>query len=147
MEKHTIIIVYLLINCFNTNSANAMLTILDKSIQVDFIPYNELFSWEKQQEYIINNCIAVDNYSFDIYYDYTMQERQQIYQITKKLLPWLYTLKQEQWERTMYMYQFVVKSYPFPIPGYKPIPTLIPTPSGIILVIIGIGTLLVKRKF
>jgi len=48
-----------------------------------------------------------------------MTERQQIFQVCEKYLPWQYTEIQEQWERTMYMYQFIIKSPPpFPYEEY-----------------------------
>jgi hypothetical protein len=49
-----------------------------------------------------------------------MQERQIIFQVCEKHLSWETTQEQEQWERTMYMYQFVIKSpAPFPYSEYE----------------------------
>jgi hypothetical protein len=48
-----------------------------------------------------------------------MQERQVIFQVCEKDLPWQFSEEQKHWERTMYMYQFVIKSPPpFPYPQY-----------------------------
>ena len=110
---------------------------------IDFKSFDELFAYEYQPNYIIDGYIDVGPYSYDVFADYTMQERKVVYQVCEKHLPWRYTADQEQWERTMYMYQFVVKPYPFPYSEYKPIPA-----PGVILLcgigIIGIGML--KRR-
>jgi hypothetical protein len=88
---------------------------------ITFKPFDELFAPAYQLTYIsINGHIDVGPNTYDVFHNYTMQKRQQIFQVCKKHLPWEYTQEQEQWERTMYMYQFVIKSpAPFPYSEYK----------------------------
>ena len=57
---------------------------------------------------------------YSVFHYYTITEHQVIFQVCEKHLPWEYTQEQEQWERTMYMYQFVIKSpSPFPYEEYQ----------------------------
>ena len=85
-----------------------------------YIPFDELFAPEYQLTYIsINGYINVGPHTYNIFVNYTMVERQQIFQVCEKHLPWKYTQEQEQWERTQYMYQFIIKSPPpFPYSEY-----------------------------
>jgi len=122
-----------LILCLCCSTSQARFTIIDE-LTIDFKSFDELFAYEYQPKYIIDGYIDIGPYSYDVYTDYTIQEQKQIYQVCEKQLPWQYTLDQEQWERTMYMYQWVVKPHPFPY-DYGLIP--IPTPSGILLCSIG----------
>ena len=93
---------------------------------ITFKSFEELFAPEYQPTYIVNNYISVGPYSYGVFVNYTMTERQVIFQICKKHLPWEATQEQEQWERTMYMYQFIIKSPPpFPYSEYKPIEDII----------------------
>jgi len=87
---------------------------------IDFKPLEELFASEYQLTYIsTDGHIDVGPNTYSVFHNYTMTERQVIFQVCKKYLPWEYTLEQEQWERTMYMYQFVIKSpSPFPYSQY-----------------------------
>jgi hypothetical protein len=144
MRKIIYLALFSLISC---QVSQARLTI-DVNPSIDFLPFDELFAYEKQPEYIIDGFIDVGSYSYDVFHDYTMKERQIIFQVCKKYLPWQYTEIQEQWERTIYMYQFVIKSPPpFPYPEYQPIP--IPAPSAMWLVLSGLGTLCIyniKRR-
>ena len=90
---------------------------------INFKPFEELFAPEYQLTYIsIDGYIDVGPNTYSVFHFFTMTERQQIFQVCEKHLPWKYTLEQEQWERTMYMYQFIIKSPPpFSYPEYKPI--------------------------
>lgn len=89
---------------------------------INFKSFDELFAPAYQSKYIVNDCIQVDKYYYSVFSYYSMSERQVIFQICEKHLPWKYTESQEQWERTMYMYQFIIKSpSPFPYPEYEPI--------------------------
>jgi len=127
--------------CLCCSIGQAMPTYFSESI--NFMPFDELFAYDKQPEYIIDLHIDVGPYSYNVFTDYTMQERQVIFQVCEKYLPWQYTGIQEQWERTMYMYQFVIKSPPpFPYPEYK----LIPIPNAILLVLMGLITLSLRKN-
>ena len=88
---------------------------------IDFKPFEELFAPEYQLTYIsTDGYINVGQYTYSVFHNYTMTERQVIFQVCEKHLPWEYTEEQEQWERTMYMYQFVIKSPPpFPYEEYS----------------------------
>ena len=108
--------------CLCCQVSQARLTVVTES-QIDFLPLDELFAYDKQPEYIIDGQISVGPYSYSVFHNYTMKERQVIFQVCEKHLPWVYTEIQEQWERTQYMYQFIIKSPPpFPYPEYKLIP-------------------------
>ena len=87
---------------------------------IDFKPFEELFASEYQLIYIsTGGHIDVGPNIYSIFHAYTITERQVIFQVCEKYLPWQDTLIQEQWERTMYMYQFVIKSPPpFPYEEY-----------------------------
>lgn len=87
---------------------------------INFIPFEELFASEYQLTYIsTDGHIDVGPYTYSVFHVYTMIERQVIFQVCEKHLPWKHTQEQEQWERTMYMYQFVIKSPPpFPYEEY-----------------------------
>ena len=88
---------------------------------INFKPFEELFAPEYQLTYISTwGRIDVGPHFYNVFYNYTSQQRQQIFQVCKKYLPWQYTEEQEQWERTAYMYQFVIKSpSPFPYSEYE----------------------------
>lgn len=87
---------------------------------INFKPFEELFAPEYQLTYIsTDGHIDVGPNTYSVFHTYTMSERQQIFQVCKKHLPWEITQEQEQWERTMYMYQFIIKSPPpFPYSEY-----------------------------
>jgi len=87
---------------------------------ITYIPFEELFAPAYQLTYIsTNGHIDVGPNTYSVFHYYTMQERQIIFQVCEKHLPWEYTQEQEQWERTQYMYQFVIKSPPpFPYEEY-----------------------------
>ena len=83
---------------------------------INFKSFEELFALTYQPTYIsANGYIDVGPNTYNVLTNYTIQERQQIFQVCEKYLPWETTQIQEQWERTMYMYQFVIKS-PLPFP-------------------------------
>jgi len=88
---------------------------------INFIPFDELFAPEYQLTYIsMDGHIIVGPNTYSVFHSYTMTERQQIFQVCEKYLPWQYTEIQEQWERTQYMYQFIIKSPPpFSYEEYK----------------------------
>lgn len=88
---------------------------------ITYIPFEELFALTYQLTYIsTDGHIDVGPNTYSVFYNRTMQERQVIFQVCEKYLPWQQTQEQEQWERTMYMYQFVIKSPPpFPYSEYK----------------------------
>jgi len=88
---------------------------------IDFKPFDVLFEPVYQLTYIsFNGNIDVGPNTYSVFYPYTVQERQVIFQVCQKELPWQFTEEQEQWERTMYMYQFVIKSPPpFPYTEYQ----------------------------
>ena len=87
---------------------------------ITYTPFDELFASAYQLTYIsTDGHIDVGPNTYSVFHNYTMTERQQIFQVCKKHLPWEQTQEQEQWERTMYMYQFVIKSpVPFPYEEY-----------------------------
>jgi len=87
---------------------------------ITYTPFEELFAPTYQLTYIsADGHIDVDVHSYSVFHYYTMQERQVIFQVCEKHLPWEYTQEQEQWERTQYMYQFIIKSPPpFPYEEY-----------------------------
>jgi len=87
---------------------------------ITYIPFEELFAPAYQLTYIsVNGYIDVGPNTYSVFHYYTMVERQVIFQVCKKYLPWEYTQEQEQWERTQYMYQFIIKSPPpFPYEEY-----------------------------
>lgn len=129
-----IFVIFLILLCCQISQATII--ILTEESGINFIPFNELFAPDYQPRYIIGGQINVGPNSYDVFTDYTTVERQQIFQVCEKHLPWEYILDQEQWERTMYMYQFVIKSPPpFPYPEYHPIPE--PTT----IAILGVGCL------
>lgn len=81
-----------------------------------FIPYNELFAHEYQLTYISpNGNIHVGPYTYNVFKEYTVTERQKAYQDCAKWLNWQVSEIQEEWELCMYMYQWIIKS-PFPFP-------------------------------
>ena len=85
-----------------------------------FKPLDELFAHEYQLTYIsTDGHIDIGPYTYSVFHNYTIQEKQIIFQICEKYLPWEDTQEQEQWERTMYMYQYIIKSPPpFPYEEY-----------------------------
>ncbi len=87
---------------------------------IDFKPLDELFAPAYQLSYIsATGYIDVGPNTYNVFYVYTIQERQQIFQVCEKHLPWEDTQIQEQWERTQYVYQFIIKSPPpFPYLEY-----------------------------
>ena len=87
---------------------------------IDFKPFEELFEPVYQLNYIsLDGHIDVGPNTYSVFHSYTMEERQIIFQVCEKYLPWEYTEEQEHWERTMYMYQWVIKSPPpFPYLEY-----------------------------
>lgn len=87
---------------------------------IDFKPFDELFTPDYQLTYIsIYGDIDVGPNIYNVFHTYTTVERQVIFQVCEKHLPWEDTQEQEQWERTMYMYQFIIKSPPpFPYGEY-----------------------------
>lgn len=87
---------------------------------ITFKPFEELFAPEYQLTYIsTDGHIDVGPNIYSVFHYYTMRERQTIFQVCEKHLPWGHTQEQEQWERTMYMYQFIIKSpLPFPYEEY-----------------------------
>jgi len=87
---------------------------------ITYTLFEELFAPEYQLTYIsTDGHIDVGPNTYSVFHYYTMTERQVIFQVCEKYLPWEYTQEQEQWERTQYMYQFVIKSPPpFPYEEY-----------------------------
>ena len=87
---------------------------------ITYTPFEELFAPSYQLTYIsTEGHIDVGPNIYSVFHHYTMTERQQIFQVCKKHLPWEMTQEQEQWERVQYMYQFVIKSPPpFPYSEY-----------------------------
>ena len=86
---------------------------------IEFKPFEELFAPEYQSTYIVKGYVSVGPHAYNVFHNYTMTERQVIFQVCKKHLPWEATQEQEQWERKMYMYQFIIKSPPpFPYEQY-----------------------------
>jgi len=87
---------------------------------IDFKQFDELFAPAYQLTYIsLGGHIDVGPNTYSVFHAYTMEERQIIFQVCQKYLPWQITEEQEQWERTMYMYQFIIKSPPpFPYSQY-----------------------------
>jgi hypothetical protein len=88
---------------------------------ITYTPFEELFASDYQLTYIsVDGYINVGPNAYSVFHSYTMQERQIIFQVCEKHLPWETTQEQEQWERTMYMYQYIIKSPPpFPYPEYE----------------------------
>ena len=88
---------------------------------IDFKQFDELFAPAHQLTYIsLGGHIDVGPNTYSVFHAYTMEERQIIFQVCQKYLPWQITEEQEQWERTMYMYQYIIKSpAPFPYPQYS----------------------------
>ena len=63
---------------------------------IDFKPLEELFASEYQLTYIsTDGHIDVGPNTYSVFHNYTMTERQVIFQVCKKYLPWEYTLEQE----------------------------------------------------
>ena len=87
---------------------------------IDFKQFDELFAPAHQLTYIsLGGHIDVGPNTYSVFHAYTMEERQIIFQVCQKYLPWQITEEQEQWERTMYVYQYIIKSpAPFPYPQY-----------------------------
>ena len=87
---------------------------------INFKPFEELFAPAYQLTYIsTGGYIDVGPNTYSVFHVYTMTERQAMFQVCKKYLPWEITQEQEQWERTQYMYQFIIKSpAPFPYEEY-----------------------------
>ena len=85
-----------------------------------YTPFEELFAPAYQLTYIsTDGYIDVGPNTYSVFHSYTMTERQAMFQVCKKYLPWEATQEQEQWERTQYMYQFIIKSpAPFPYLDY-----------------------------
>ena len=87
---------------------------------IDFIPFKELFAPEYQLNYISpGGNITVGPYTYNVFVNYSVVERQKAFQDCEKYLPWETSEEQEHWERAMYMYQCVIKSpSPFPYLEY-----------------------------
>jgi hypothetical protein len=87
---------------------------------INFKPLDELFAHDYQSTYIDSTGhIIVGPNTYSVFYNYTVTERQQIFQVCEKYLPWEYSELQEDWEKTMYMYQWIIKSPPpFPYEEY-----------------------------
>lgn len=93
---------------------------VNKSMAIDFKSYDELFEESYQLNYInLDGHITVGPNTYSVFHNYTINERQIIFQVCEKYLPWQYSELQEDWEKTMYMYQWVIKSpAPFPYAQY-----------------------------
>ena len=93
---------------------------MGNKMAINFKPFDELFEPSYQLNYIsLGGYIDVGPNTYSVFYNYTMQERQVIFQVCEKYLPWRYSDEQEHWERTMYMYQWIIKSpSPFPYLQY-----------------------------
>ena len=87
---------------------------------IDFIPYDELFAHDYQLTYIsIHGDIVVGPYTYNVFKEYSVAERQQAFQVCAKFLNWEVSEIQEEWELCMYMYQWIIKSPPpFPYEQY-----------------------------
>ena len=87
---------------------------------INFIPFEELFATEYQLNYISSyGYIIVGPYTYNVFFDYTVAQRQAAFQACEKYLPWEISEEQEHWELAMYMYQWVIKSPPpFPYLEY-----------------------------
>ncbi len=87
---------------------------------INFTPFEELFAHEYQSTYIsLNGHIIVGPYTYSVFANYTIAERQAAFQACEKYLNWQVSEIQEEWELCMYMYQFIIKSPdPFPYLEY-----------------------------
>ena len=87
---------------------------------IEFIPFEELFAHEYQLTYIsIHGEISVGPYIYNVFKEYSVEERQKAYQDCAKWLNWQVSEVQEEWELCMYMYQWIIKSpSPFPYLEY-----------------------------
>jgi len=87
---------------------------------IEYIPFEELFAHEYQPTYISpHGYIVVGPYTYNVFRDYSVAERQKALQDCAKWLNWLVSEVQEEWELCMYMYQFIIKSpSPFPYLEY-----------------------------
>ena len=87
---------------------------------IEYIPFEELFAYEYQLTYINpHGEISVGPYTYNVFRDYSVEERQKAYQDCAKWLNWLVSEIQEEWELCMYMYQWIIKSpSPFPYLEY-----------------------------
>ncbi len=87
---------------------------------IEYIPFEELFAHEYQPTYIDSHgYIVVGPYTYNVFRDYSVAERQKALQDCAKWLNWLVSEIQEEWELCMYMYQFIIKSpSPFPYLEY-----------------------------
>ena len=94
---------------------------------------DEFFSLEHQREHILNGIIQVGPFPVPIEYDYTMQERSRLYQLSQKYLV-------NDWENRLFLDQFVIQPYGFPIGMYNPIP------EPATLFILGLGSICLLRN-
>ena len=87
---------------------------------INFIDFDILFAHDYQLNYIsIYGDITVGPYTYNVFKNYTIAERQKAYQDCAKYLNWQVSDVQEEWERCMYMYQWIIKSpSPFPYLQY-----------------------------
>ena len=87
---------------------------------IDYIPFEELFAHEYQLTYISSHGeMSVGPYTYNVFKEYSVEERQKAYQDCAKWLNWQVSEIQEEWELCMYMYQWIIKSPPpFPYLEY-----------------------------
>ena len=90
---------------------------IKKKVAIEYIPYEELFTHEYQPTYISpHGDIVVGPYTYNVFKEYTVAERQKIFQDCAKWLNWQVSEIQEEWELCMYMYQWIIKgpsSFPY----------------------------------
>lgn len=118
---------------------------IDGNVEVlPLADYYELFAPKNQPTFIDSEgYISFGSYSYSVYEEYTILERQRIWQECQKYLFW------NDQETLLYMYQYVVKPYPFPYLEFPLVetPTIsVPIPNGCFLLLLGLVTLVFRRR-
>lgn len=122
-------------------SLGGYIFVLEEQPMIDL---DVLFSPARQQEFISPEGLISfgpnDRFSYSVFEEYTVKERLILFQVCQK---WLYFQDQE---TLLYMYQYVVKPYPFPLLDY-PLAreTSVGAPGGILLVMVGLIALSARR--
>jgi len=96
----------------------------------------ELFVPIRQGEFIVNGKISIGPKSYSVYDEYTITERQRMWQECQKDLIYNDT------DTLLYAYQYLIKPSPFP---YEQFPLAIPAPTAIGMALLGFVAVLASR--
>lgn len=146
-----IILAFLLVVLSSSVKANPIIVIRDiydpnSDFGVEVLPppdeYYELFSPERQNQEIVDGMIDMGPRSYSVFEDYTITERQRIWQECQKDL-----IYNDQ-DTLLYMYQFIVKPdfFPYDEITLQVLQNPVPLPASLLLVMIGAALLVLQRR-